>query len=64
MRGEVRLFLNDLETKRPGTLYTVYNTALKIIYNDRIQIVKNAVNAGRRAQDYVSLSTHLLINKK
>ncbi len=31
MRGDVRSFLGDIETKRPGTLFTIHNTALKLI---------------------------------
>jgi cytoplasmic tRNA 2-thiolation protein 1 len=31
MRGDARAFLNDMEAKRPGTLFTTYNAALKLI---------------------------------
>ncbi len=31
MRGDARAFLNEMETERPGTLFTVYNTALKLV---------------------------------
>ncbi len=36
MRGDARTFLGEMETRRPGTLFTTYNTALKLIpeYND------------------------------
>ncbi len=31
MRGDARTFLADMEARRPGTLFTTYNTALKLI---------------------------------
>ncbi len=31
MRGDARVFLAEMEAKRPGTLFTSYNTALKLI---------------------------------
>lgn len=31
MRGDARDFLNEMEARRPGTLFTTYNTALKLI---------------------------------
>ena len=31
MRSDIRVFLNRVEATRPGTLFTTYNTALKII---------------------------------
>lgn len=31
MRGDARTFLNMMEATRPGTLFTTYNTALKLI---------------------------------
>lgn len=31
MRGDARTFLNEMEAKRPGTLYTTFNTALRLI---------------------------------
>jgi uncharacterized protein (TIGR00269 family) len=31
MRGDARNFLNEMEAKRPGTLFTTYNTALRLI---------------------------------
>ncbi len=31
MRGDARAFLSEMEAKRPGTLFTTYNTALKLI---------------------------------
>jgi uncharacterized protein (TIGR00269 family) len=31
MRGDARTFLNEMEAKRPGTLYTTYNTGLRLI---------------------------------
>jgi len=31
MREDARAFLGDMETRRPGTLFTIYNTALKLI---------------------------------
>ncbi len=31
MRGDARAFLNEMEAKRPGTLFTTYNTALRLI---------------------------------
>lgn len=31
MRGDARAFLTKMEEKRPGTLFTIYNTALKLI---------------------------------
>jgi cytoplasmic tRNA 2-thiolation protein 1 len=31
MRGDARAFLNEMETEHPGTLFTVYNTALKLV---------------------------------
>ncbi len=31
MRGDARAFLNDMESRRPGTLFAAYNTALKLI---------------------------------
>jgi cytoplasmic tRNA 2-thiolation protein 1 len=31
MRGDVRTFLNQMEAKRPGTLFTTFNTALRLI---------------------------------
>ena len=37
MRSDVRAFLNEIETRRPGTLFTVYNTALKLIPKATIQ---------------------------
>jgi len=33
MRGDARIFLNQMEAKRPGTLFTAFNTALKLIPN-------------------------------
>ena len=31
MREDARAFLGDMEARRPGTLFTIYNTALKLI---------------------------------
>jgi uncharacterized protein (TIGR00269 family) len=31
MREDARVFLSDMEARRPGTLFTTYNTALKLI---------------------------------
>jgi cytoplasmic tRNA 2-thiolation protein 1 len=31
MRGDARTFLGDMEARRPGTLFTTYSTALKLI---------------------------------
>ena len=31
MRGDARAFLGEMEARRPGTLFTTYNTALKLI---------------------------------
>lgn len=31
MRGDARAFLSQMEARRPGTLFTTYNTALKLI---------------------------------
>jgi uncharacterized protein (TIGR00269 family) len=31
MRGDIREFLGEMELKRPGTLFTTFNSALKLI---------------------------------
>jgi uncharacterized protein (TIGR00269 family) len=31
MRSDARAFLNEMEAKRPGTLFTTYNTGLRLI---------------------------------
>jgi len=31
MRGDVRIFLNEMEEKHPGTLFTTFSTSLKLI---------------------------------
>jgi uncharacterized protein (TIGR00269 family) len=31
MRGDARAFLGNMETRRPGTLFTTYQTALKLM---------------------------------
>jgi uncharacterized protein (TIGR00269 family) len=36
MRGDARTFLNEMEAKRPGTLYTIFNTALRLIPTESI----------------------------
>ena len=36
MRGDVRTFLNEMEARRPGTLYTTFNTALRLIPTESI----------------------------
>lgn len=47
MRGDARTFLAQMETKRPGTLFAIYNTALKLIPVDvSAQLMKTCMVCG------------------
>ena len=38
MRSDVRRFLNQMEAKRPGTKFIVYNTGLKLASSGRVEV--------------------------
>ena len=42
MRNDVRGFLSRMEAKRPGTLFAVYNTALKLAPEKRETTMRGA----------------------
>jgi len=46
MRNDIRHFLTDMEFKRPGTLYTIYNTALKLMPNISGKLSKSCRRCG------------------
>jgi cytoplasmic tRNA 2-thiolation protein 1 len=48
MRNDVRLFLTKMENDRPGTLFTIYNTSLKLIPKD----VKSNLQQCRSCGEY------------
>ncbi|MDP2900710.1 MAG: TIGR00269 family protein [Candidatus Bathyarchaeota archaeon] len=46
MRGDARAFLSQMEARRPGTLFTTYNTALKLIPATSAQAMKTCTICG------------------
>ncbi len=43
MRGDIRVFLNEMENKRPGTKYTIINTFEKIFPSLEVQFSKSRI---------------------